>query len=345
MKILYVGPLFPGSTALHRMRALEQLGCQVNAIKTELPLGFRIPKGNPKWWIKRIMQSTDIWADWKRIHQQLDAASRNEQWDILWVDKGRQLRPKALTAFARRQKNCRLVNYSPDDMFNPANQTARYCAAFGIYDLFVTTKSYNVDEFKAAGASDVFFVGNAYEPTIHRPVKLNEEEQKRWSCDVCFVGDCEPERERSIARLAEAGVKLGLFGPWAHLAAQYNNVVCHKGFFADDAYAKVLQSGKIGLGFLRKVNRDLQTTRSIELPACGVFMLAERTEEHQSLFEEGREAEFFASDEELIEKVLFYLANNSLREKIATAGRQRCLESGYSNMERLRSVLNYISLI
>ena len=57
------------------------------------------------------------------------------------------------------------------------------------------------------------------------------------------------------------------------------------------------------------------------------------------LFREGVEAEFFASDAELIEKCRHYLAHPDERERIAQAGRRRCLESGYFETDRVREVL------
>ena len=55
-----------------------------------------------------------------------------------------------------------------------------------------------------------------------------------------------------------------------------------------EAYAKAICSFDICLGFLNKTNRDLQTRRTVEIPACQGFLLAERTSEQLGLFEEGQ---------------------------------------------------------
>ncbi|HEX3406963.1 MAG TPA: glycosyltransferase, partial [Caulobacteraceae bacterium] len=106
-----------------------------------------------------------------------------------------------------------------------------------------------------------------------------------------------------------------------------------------DDYARALTGARIGLGFLRKVCPDQHTTRTFEIPACGGMLLADRTDEHRAFFEEGREAEFFGSAAELVDKARFYAANEAARAKIAAAGRARCKSGGYAYIERLRPVI------
>src|SRR5262249_61768258 len=112
--------------------------------------------------------------------------------------------------------------------------------------------------------------------------------------------------------------KWGKIGRYANLHVEGRPLVNTS---VDLRYTKGICSTGINLCFLRKANRDLQTTRSVEIPACGGFMLAERTEEHCALFEEGVEAEYFGSDDELVEKCRDYLPYPDKRKKIAAAGR------------------------
>ena len=109
-----------------------------------------------------------------------------------------------------------------------------------------------------------------------------------------------------------------------------------------DQYCIALSSASICIGFLSKYMPETTTTRSFEIPACGTFMLAERTKEHMELFKEGKEAEFFSSKKELVEKTHYYLENPQKLKDIAAAGRKRCINSGYSFQDRLTDILGKV---
>jgi hypothetical protein len=179
------------------------------------------------------------------------------------------------------------------------------------------------------------------------------------------LGGWEPRRERLLHDVACSGVNLKIWGgywdflhdgKWSlrkhvilrqlaggdqfrvhkdQLLAQ-----AHQGneVYADD-YARALTGSKIGLGFLRKVCPDQHTTRTFEIPACGSLLLADRTDEHREFFEEGREAEFFGSREELLDKIKFYCANDDARTRISRAGYERCISGKYDYVHRMETAL------
>jgi spore maturation protein CgeB len=228
-------------------------------------------------------------------------------------------------------------------MKNTDNQTTFYLKTLPLYDLHVTTKSYNVDELYNLGAKKVLFVNNAYAPEVHKPYKLTEEERKKYSADVSFIGSPEKERAESIMNIANEGIKVVIWGNgWAKFLLSHPNIVIKQGWFADEQYSKIICATKINLAFLRKVNRDLQTTRTMEIPACGGFILAERTEEHLNLFKEDTEAVFFSDDTELKMKIEYYLTNENERKMIAVNGLKRCKESGYDNITMVSNVIRYL---
>ena len=132
-------------------------------------------------------------------------------------------------------------------------------------------------------------------------------------------------RARSLVQIVEkVPCRLNLYGKqWAKGSTGKVLAPFSKGWaFAGD-YNKALCGSKIALGFLNQEVGDTYTGRSIEIPAAGAFMLAERTDDHLELFQEDAEAVFFGSDEELVEKVRFYLGHDALRAKIALAGHQK----------------------
>jgi spore maturation protein CgeB len=74
-------------------------------------------------------------------------------------------------------------------------------------------------------------------------------------------------------------------------------------------------------------------------------MLAERTDEHLQLFEEGKEAEFFCGSSEMLDKIKHYLRYEGRRKTIAERGWERCLKSGYSNQDRMKQMMSTVEVL
>lgn len=337
MRILYVGELWPGGTAGHRADALVDLGHTVDRIDSTSPLGGLLGIAT------RGLRKVGHWIDVTGVNKTLLEMLRSETYNVIWIDKGLTISPRTLDTARRLQPSAKLVAYSPDDMAAQHNQSRRYMAGLAKYDVHVTTKSYNVRELELLGARRMVFVDNGYHPSVHRPVALSQQDSELYGADVAFVGQYERERAEQIEYLAAHGITVTVWGlDWNRLKTPPAGVRIMGRPVWGHEYAKVLNATKINLCFLRKINRDLQTTRSVEIPACGAFMLGERTCEHLRLFVEGEEAEFFASNNELLRKCEYYSTNAAKRTTIAKNGLRRCVDGGYSNHNRLAKVLSLL---
>src|SRR5256885_2711770 len=108
-------------------------------------------------------------------------------------------------------------------------------------------------------------------------------------------------------------------------------------------YARAMHTAKVALCFLRKINRDTVTTRSLEIPAMARAMAAERTDEHDALFVDGREYLGFANIDELVSAVVTLIDDEPRRQTLRLAARQRCLSSGYSTLDRAHEMLRVMA--
>ena len=329
--ILYVGPL--EGTASQRAQTLEDLGHRLVRVAGGIPVDHRYS-------LYRVLRRTGGPRDLHGTNRSILSNAHPGAFEILWVDKGLDVRRRTLERFRAACPDTMLVHYSPDDYRLLFEDSKRFAETIPLYDLVVTTKSYNVPELRERGARDVLFVDNAFSPEVHKPVPLSEDDRSRYACDVGFVGFYERERADSMYSVAESGIRVTVRGPgWKRYPRRHENMIVDDRFLEADEYVRVINATKVNLAFLRKQARDLQTTRSVEIPACGAFMLAERTSEHLGLFREGEEAEFFDGEEELIEKCRRYLVDEAQRKRIAAAGLERCLRDEYDNAGRLRRVL------
>ncbi len=106
-----------------------------------------------------------------------------------------------------------------------------------------------------------------------------------------------------------------------------------------DDYAKAIQCARVNIGLLSKGNRDLHTTRSLEIPALGGLLCAERTTEHLELYAEGTEALFWDDVRECANVCRWALDHEEERKRIAVAGQRRSIANEFRNEAVMREIL------
>lgn len=360
MKILFLGEIGSGQTSLMRMRALARLGHEVRGVNTVEPWK------QASWLRRQTQRRLQSGSVVDTINREVLAAAEAFRPDLVWAEKQEFLRVATLDRM--RGFGARLVHFTPDPYFYlPWKRTRLMDAAIGAFDVLVYCKAYERADYEAL-AKPLIYMPLGYCDEVHRPLPSEDSE---WRCAVGFLGGWEPRRERMLHAVAATGADLKIWGgywdfltdgKWSlrrqmilrQLAGRDRFEIrrdpllahAHQGgeVYADD-YARALTGAGIGLGFLRTAWPDQHTTRTFEIPACGSMLLADRTDEHQAFFEEGKEAEFFSSAEELTDKVRFYTADEAARSRLAAAGLDRCVSARYAYVHRLASALEALNRI
>ena len=256
--------------------------------------------------------------------------------DIIWVDKGCWIYKDVLLRL-KSSLGAVCIHYSLDAHFY-WNKSRHFIQSIPYYDYIFTTKPFEVDLYVKNGATKVAYIFQGFDSRFIN-FKYNKDFYCKHQSDISFVGHYQKHYYRTIESIAKAGFEINVWGPnWQLYTSNYKNLKMNSAIWGSK-YMNALYASKICLGLLGKHIPETSTTRSFEIPALGKFLLAERTDEHLNFFDEGKEAEFFATKDELLDKINFYLNNDIAREKIAQAGRLRSIKSDYSSKSQIIKIM------
>jgi len=345
-RVLFVADLNFYAKGYSRLEALTRLGAVLDPV-SHTPVSAS-EEGHPDFSLLfRFAWKLGIHMDTEQVNAYLLRRAAKFEPDIIWIEKGNMIRPGTLKTLHDICPTAVIASYSEDDMYNPINRSLAYQRGLRHYDIVFVSKSFNAEqeELPSLGAEVCLAVDKAYDPEQHLPLTLSDDDQRELAADVGFIGTYAPERGRDVLFLAKNGLSVRVWGNgWEDFRGRHENLTVERRALVNQPknlrYTKGIAATKINLGFLRKVNRDLQTDRSIEIPASGGFMLAEYSSEHARLFVDGQEAVFYTDLDDLLAKARHYLSHEDERRTIAAAGRQRCVDAGYSHDARMAFMLD-----
>lgn len=276
------------------------------------------------------------------FNQDLERMAYEFRPHVLLVTKGPYVRPETL-ARLKAVTGAVLVNYATDDPFNPAISTRDLLASIKFYDHYACTKRAIMEDVRRAGCQNVSYVPFGYHPALHFPERpATEGEKDRFDSDMVFIGGYDRDRGPYFEALLNQvpGLNLHLYGGYWNRHSRLRRY--WHGFAVGREYRLATSGAKIALGLVRQANRDGHSMRAFEIPACGAFMLAERTEEHLELLAEDREAAYFSTLAELVDKVRYYSNHDTERRRIAEAGFRRITEGKHTYQDRLEEILQSV---
>jgi spore maturation protein CgeB len=335
LSILYLGS--ERGTSLDRANALRRLGHRVEHID----LRNLLPRTK---WTNRVTWKIggNLLSPW--ILRALPSALKSKQNDLCYVDSGEWVTPRVIKLL--RQCANKIVNYNIDDPLG-MRDVARFKAyrqSISSYDLCVVVRSENVAEALGLGAKDVLRVYRSSDEVTHAPRAISEQDRAQWGTEVLFLGTWFPERGPFLLELVKLGVPLTIRGANWDKAPEWSYLRSHwvGGHIEGDAYVKAIQCAKVNLGLLSKGNRDLHTTRSLEVPAVGGLLCAERTTEHLEMYVEGEQALFWSDAAECAAVCRSILSDEDRRLRIAAAGHARSRVNANFNENVMKTIIQRV---
>lgn len=336
-RILYLGT--QSGTCLDRANAYRRLGHQVVHIDPRQLLPETVWTDRVTWRL-----GGHLLAPWlkPRLARVLADLPR---FDVCHVDCGEWVTPDVVKLL--RNSSDTVISYCIDDPTGPRDglRFKAYRQSASAYDLLVVMRQANVQEVKALGARRILRVFMSADEVSHAPRPINAHDQSSWASDVLFLGSWMPERGPFLKGLIERGVPLSIRGAHWQKAPEWPLLQPFwlGGAISGDDYARAIQCAKVNLGLLSKGNRDLHTTRTMEVPAVGGVLCAERTSEHESLYASDQEAAFWSSVDECARQCHALLAHDAHRRAMALAGQKRLQRNGNMNERVLQRILDEVA--
>jgi spore maturation protein CgeB len=326
-RVVMANELWFGSTGAALAHGLRAQGWDVHGVD---PRSFFAQQ---RATVTRVMSRlTRPWNIYAYNAAILEAVAQIKPHAFLTV-KGSWLQPETLEQITKR--GIVSLNYYPDFHFRHKDLDQ---STFPRFDLFLTTKSFQVEYLRnIKGRQRVILLHHGYADLVHFP-RSESIGESDYLADVTYVGNYSPFKEKWLQAIAHRlpEVDFCIVGfAWENARDRKLKKSLLGNGLTGDFYARAVQHSRINIalhgGPIKPEGwQDLVSTRTFEIPACKGFMLHIDNEEVRGMFEPGREIDVFASEDKLIEKIAYYLANPELRREMIERAYARCVPAyGY----------------
>lgn len=267
---------------------------------------------------------------------------------LVFIYRGVSIYNKTLKKISSKDR--KIFGYINDDLFSNyypwyfwrhAKKSLKY------YDHMFCFRKKNINDFKAIGYHKTSLLLPYY--IKEKNFKLESKKNKLYKSDIIFIGHFENDgRDEILANLIKDNYFVKLYGTNWERSKYYNFFIDHFGhdiypLFKD--YNTALNSSKIALVFLSKLNNDVYTRRNFEIPTTNSMMISEYTPELSNLFNEGIEAAYFRDMIELKKKLDFYLINRDFREEIVKSAQKKVILNKHEAKDRVQKVIDVYNSI
>ncbi|TDE04763.1 glycosyltransferase [Flavobacterium sandaracinum] len=278
-----------------------------------------------------------------QINSALLEMVKEQKPDLVFLYRTVEVNAKLISKI--KSLGCIIFSYNNDDPFSGIPSKAywrNYLKTAAICDHNFVYRQKNRIDFEKIGIENVSILKPYYIKENNFPIVGDK------LMDVVFIGHFENDgRDKYIKALIDAGVNITVFGDemWKQAPLYEEIKFVLKESKRGAEYNISLNEAKIALVFLSKINSDTYTRRCFEIPATKTLMLSEYTSDLNSMFEADKEAVYFTSSEDLVQKCKNLLNNPSIISEIGDAGYNKLLKDGHSIESRAKEILTRYSQV
>lgn len=210
-------------------------------------------------------------------------------------------------------------------------------------------------EFRRAGIRDPEWLMEGFTPACYAYETVTPEEREQFTCDVTLVGTIDRvpgyrRRLRALNCLIREGLTVRWWGrrmslrrnpPWLYFSparrAWGGQMVWN------DTFAKACHCARIHLALPRRAEvPGGLSNRAFMATGVGAFYLSLYRQGMEEFFTLGEEVEAFHDEDEMVQKVRYYLEHEEERRRVARAGQKRALAC-YTNQHTFRRLLRLVA--
>lgn len=173
------------------------------------------------------------------------------------------------------------------------------------------------------------YVPEAGNSNIHKPLNIKKD------IDVCFIGRNYGRRRSVVEFLRDNSISIQAYGiDWPNGPVSIEKMV------------EIYSRSKIVLGINDSWGggRFFATCRDFEATLCGSMYVTAKNDRISECFEDGKEIVLYKTNEDLLEKIRYYLTHDIEREFIATRGRERALKD-HTWDKRIEYIFRFLGVI
>lgn len=244
--------------------------------------------------------------------------------EMLLVFKGRFIVPGTIRML--RSLGVRCYNFFPDVSFRAHGP--HLPRTLPEYDWVFTSKAFGIADMRdQLGITTASVLMHAFDPDLHHPLDLSEKDHELFDCDLSYIGTWSPKKEAVLAEVVQRRpeLKVRIWGNnWSNATTSSDalkRAISGRAVTGVE-FVKAICASRINLGIMTEQhggasNGDQVASRTFEMPACGGFVVHERTGEVTALFREGEEIACYSDGDELVATIDRYLADRHARDRIA----------------------------